>query len=52
MKEYLSSIDDLSKEKYINKNKLEVVCTSFGGYFVFWITLNYAKRIKVFISHA
>ena len=52
MKDYLSAIDDLSKEKYINKNKLGAVGASFGGYSVYWLAGNHEKRFKAFISHA
>ena len=52
MKDYLSAIDDLSKEKYINKNKLGAVGASFGGYSIYWLAGNHEKRFKAFISHA
>ena len=35
MKDYLSAIDDLAKENYINKDKLGAVGASFGGYSVY-----------------
>ena len=52
MKDYLSAIDDLSKEKYVNKDKLGAVGASFGGYSVYWLAGNHEKRFKAFISHA
>ena len=52
MKDYLSAIDDLAKEKYINKDKLGAVGASFGGYSVYWLAGNHEKRFKAFISHA
>ena len=52
MKDYLSAIDDLSKEKYIDKNNLGAVGASFGGYSVYWLAGNHEKRFKAFISHA
>ena len=52
MKDYLSAIDDLSKEKYINKNKLGAIGASFGGYSVYWLAGNHEKRFKAFVSHA
>ena len=52
MKDYLSAIDDLSKEKYIDKGKLGAIGASFGGYSVYWLAGNHEKRFKTFISHA
>ncbi|HYG15470.1 MAG TPA: S9 family peptidase [Bacteroidia bacterium] len=51
MKDYLSAIDDVSKEKYVNKDKLGAVGASFGGYSVYWLAGNHNKRFKCFISH-
>ena len=52
MKDYLSAIDDLAKENYINKDKLGAVGASFGGYSVYWLAGNHEKRFKAFVSHA
>lgn len=51
MKDYLSAIDDLSKEPYIDKNRLGCVGASFGGYSVYWLAGNHEKRFKAFIAH-
>lgn len=51
MKDYLSAIDNVSKEKYVNKDKLGAVGASFGGYSVYWLAGNHNKRFKAFISH-
>jgi dipeptidyl aminopeptidase/acylaminoacyl peptidase len=48
----LSAIDDMSKENYVNKEKLGAVGASFGGYSVYWLAGNHEKRFKTFISHA
>ena len=52
MKDYLSAIDDISKERYVNKDKLGAVGASFGGYSVYWLAGNHEKRFKAFLSHA
>ena len=52
MKDYLSAIDDISKESYVDKDKLGAVGASFGGYSVYWLAGNHEKRFKAFISHA
>ena len=51
MKDLLSAIDDVSKEPYVNKDKLGAVGASFGGYSVYWLAGNHNKRFKAFISH-
>ena len=51
MKDYLSAIDAVSKEKYVNKDKLGCVGASYGGYSVYWLAGNHNKRFKAFIAH-
>ena len=51
MKDYLSAIDDVSKENYVDKNRLGCVGASYGGYSVYWLAGHHNKRFKAFISH-
>ncbi len=51
MQDLLSAIDDMSKESYVDKNKLAAVGASFGGYSVYWLAGNHQKRFKSFIAH-
>jgi dipeptidyl aminopeptidase/acylaminoacyl peptidase len=51
MLDYLSAIDDVAKEPYVNKDKLGAVGASFGGFSVYWLAGNHNKRFKTFISH-
>lgn len=51
MQDLLSAIDDVSKESYVDKDKLGAVGASFGGYSVYWLAGNHQKRFKTFISH-
>ncbi len=51
MKDYLSAIDDIVKESYVNKDKLGAVGASYGGFSVFWLAGNHEKRFKAFIAH-
>lgn len=51
MKDYLSAIDDVSKEKYVDKARLGCVGPSFGGYSVFYLAGIHNNRFKSFISH-
>ncbi len=51
MKDYLSAIDSVAKEPFINKEKLGAVGASFGGFSVYWLAGNHDKRFKCFIAH-
>lgn len=51
MRDYLSAIDDVSKESYVDKARLGCVGASFGGYSVFYLAGIHNNRFKSFISH-
>lgn len=51
MQDYLSAIDDLKKEPYVDEEHLGAVGASFGGYSVYWLAGNHDKRFKAFIAH-
>ncbi len=51
MRDYLSAIDAVSKEKYVDKNRLGCVGASYGGYSVFMLAGMHNNRFKSFISH-
>lgn len=51
MNDLLSAIDDVSKESYVDKNRLGCVGASYGGYSVYWMAGHHNKRFKAFISH-
>ena len=51
MKDYLSAIDAISKEKYVDKNRLGCVGASYGGYSAFMLAGIHNKRFKSFIAH-
>jgi dipeptidyl aminopeptidase/acylaminoacyl peptidase len=51
IKDYLSAIDDVSKEAYIDKNRLGCVGASFGGFSVFALAAEHGGRFKSFIAH-
>ena len=52
MKDYLSAIDDVSKESYVDKSRLGCIGASYGGYSVFYLAGIHQKRFKSFIAHA
>jgi len=51
MKDYLAAIDELSKESFVDNDRLGAVGASYGGFSVFWLAGNHDKRFKAFISH-
>jgi dipeptidyl aminopeptidase/acylaminoacyl peptidase len=51
MDDYLSAIDDMSKEKYVDKSRLGCVGASYGGYSVFYLAGIHNNRFKTFIAH-
>ena len=51
MDDYLSAIDDVAKETYIDKTRLGAVGASYGGYSVFYLAGIHNNRFKTFISH-
>jgi dipeptidyl aminopeptidase/acylaminoacyl peptidase len=51
MLDYLSAIDALAKEPFVNKDKLGCVGASYGGFSVYWLAGHHQKRFKAFIAH-
>ena len=51
MQDYLSAIDDLAREPYVDRERLGAVGASFGGYSVYWLAGNHEGRFKAFIAH-
>src|SRR5690606_15621803 len=51
MDDYLSAIDDVAKESYVDKKRLGAVGASYGGYSVFYLAGKHNKRFKSFIAH-
>lgn len=51
MQDYLSAIDDLSKESYVDKERLGCIGASYGGYSVFYLATMHEGRFKSFIAH-
>jgi dipeptidyl aminopeptidase/acylaminoacyl peptidase len=49
--DYLSAIDAVSAEPYIDKNRLGAVGASYGGFSVYWLAGNHNIRFKAFIAH-
>ncbi len=51
MKDYLSAIDALAQEPYVDENRLGAVGASYGGFSVYWLAGNHQNRFKAFIAH-
>ncbi|MEO9966086.1 MAG: S9 family peptidase [Reichenbachiella sp.] len=51
MQDYLSAIDTMAKEPYVDSDRLGAVGASYGGYSVFYLAGIHNKRFKSFISH-
>ncbi len=51
IRDYLSAIDDVAKEKWCDSERLGCVGASYGGYSVFYLAGNHQKRFKAFIAH-
>ncbi len=51
MQDYLTAIDELSKEPFIDENRLGALGASAGGYAVFYLAGNHEGRFKAFIAH-
>ena len=51
MRDYLAAIDDISREAYIDKNRLGAVGASYGGYSVYYLAGIHENRFKTFIAH-
>lgn len=51
MKDYLSAIDDISKEPYVDRDRIGCIGASYGGYSVFYLEGIHNGRFKSFVSH-
>ncbi|MBD0723869.1 S9 family peptidase [Flavobacterium sp. L1I52] len=51
MDDYLSAIDTVAEESYVDKNRLGCIGASYGGYSVFYLAGIHDNRFKTFIAH-
>jgi dipeptidyl aminopeptidase/acylaminoacyl peptidase len=51
MLDYLSAIDAMKQEPFVDENRLGAVGASYGGFSVFWLAGNHDGRFKAFIAH-
>lgn len=51
IKDYLSAIDDVAAEDYVDEDRLGAIGASYGGFSVFYLAGHHEGRFKTFISH-
>jgi len=51
MQDYLTAIDEMAKEPFIDENRIGAIGASAGGYAVFYLAGNHDGRFKAFIAH-
>ena len=51
MRDYLSAIDDVAKEPFVDNERIGAIGASFGGYSIFFLAGHHNNRFKTFISH-
>jgi dipeptidyl aminopeptidase/acylaminoacyl peptidase len=51
IQDYLTAIDDVSKESYVDKKRIGCVGASYGGYSVYMLAGMHNNRFKSFIAH-
>ncbi len=51
MLDYLSAIDDVAAEPYVDENRLGAVGASYGGYSVYMLAGIHENRFKALVSH-
>ncbi|MFK7784014.1 MAG: alpha/beta fold hydrolase [Crocinitomicaceae bacterium] len=51
MEDYLSAIDDIAEESYVDPNRLGCVGASYGGYSAFYLASHHNYRFKTFVAH-
>ena len=51
IEDYLSAIDDISKETYVDTDRLGAIGASYGGFSVYYLAAVHNNRFKSFIAH-
>lgn len=52
IKDYLTAVDEMKKEPYIDHKRIGAVGASYGGYSVFYLAGHHEGRFSAFIAHA
>jgi dipeptidyl aminopeptidase/acylaminoacyl peptidase len=51
MLDYLTAIDTVAAEPYVDRDRLGAVGASYGGYSVYWLAGHHQDRFKALIAH-
>lgn len=51
IKDYMSAINAVAEEPYVDEERLGAIGASYGGYSVFYLAGKHSERFKCFISH-
>ena len=52
MKDYLSAVDEMKKEPYIDAEHIGATGASYGGFSVYWLAGNHENRFAALFAHA
>lgn len=52
IRDYLTAVDEMKKEPYIDHKRIGAVGASYGGYSVFYLAGHHEGRFNAFIAHA
>ncbi len=52
MKDYLSAVDYMKKEPYVDGNHIGAIGASYGGFSVYWLAGNHDNRFAALVAHA
>ena len=52
MKDYLSAVDEMKKESYIDADHIGATGASYGGFSVYWLAGNHDNRFAALFAHA
>ncbi len=52
MKDYLSAVDDMKREPYIDDEHIGATGASYGGFSIYWLAGNHDKRFACLLAHA
>ncbi|MCH5221220.1 MAG: S9 family peptidase [Muribaculaceae bacterium] len=52
MQDYLSAVDDLKRESYIDADHIGATGASYGGFSIYFLAGNHDKRFAAFLAHA
>jgi dipeptidyl aminopeptidase/acylaminoacyl peptidase len=52
MQDYLSAVDDMKKESYIDPARIGACGASYGGFSVYWLAGNHDGRFAALFAHA